>query len=355
MFRLRPTSVTGFPRCGSIAACHAMRPTPPSSNPACGFPALGFPGNPRLGHSQGVAQFDRSQIHQPQILEVFVCRLPFRSSKGPLAPSLEMCYQAKFKKTVDFAKCLAWIAIFPRRQQHILPKYPIIQNIKSKLRLLLGLLAQFLSQFREFLRQLNTLSQSERWAFGSQFFRSGTIVQAVLLSYRQKHVSGQAPWLRRHYPASMLLWACPTPDQGRQRVISSPKTSWLGPLPAGPPRFLDQSVSTRRPLSPRGARQLHTSVASLPTMGFTYPGRMATPRKFNEAETGSLALRLALSPHEASPDRVTPSHARSATCQTGNLQGELLSVHKIDQAWPGTPGFTGSSGYKGLRPKDISP
>jgi hypothetical protein len=37
---------------------------------------------------------------------VFVCRLPFRSSKGPLAPSLEMCYQAKFKKTVDLAKCL---------------------------------------------------------------------------------------------------------------------------------------------------------------------------------------------------------------------------------------------------------
>jgi hypothetical protein len=72
---------------------------------------------------------------------------------------------------------------------------------------------------------------------------------------------------------------------------------------------------------------------------------MATFSKFNEAETGSLALRLALLPHEASPDRVTPSHARSATCQTDNLQGELLSVHKIDQAWPGAPGFTGSSGY----------
>ena len=65
---------------------------------------------------------------------------------------------------------------------------------------------------------------------------------------------------------------------------------------------------------------------------------MATFVKFNEAEVGSLALRLALSPLKASPDRVTPSHARSATCQTGNLQGELLSVHKIDQAWPGAPG-----------------
>jgi hypothetical protein len=121
----------------------------------------------------------------------------------------------------------------------------------------------------------------------------------------------------------------------------SPMTLWLGPRPVGPPRFLSQSVSTRHPLSPRKARQLHTPVASLPTLGFTYPGRMATFEKFNEAEVGSLALRLALSPLKASPDRVTPSHARSATCQTGNLQGELLSVHKIDQAWPGAPGLSG--------------
>ena len=111
MFRLRHTSVSRFPRRGSLSACHASRPDPPSSNPACGFPALGFPGNSRLGHSQGVAQFDRSQIHQPQRLKVFVCRPPFRCSKGPLAPSLKMCYQAKFKKTVDLAKGLAWITI----------------------------------------------------------------------------------------------------------------------------------------------------------------------------------------------------------------------------------------------------
>jgi len=97
----------------------------------------------------------------------------------------------------------------------------------------------------------------------------------------------------------------------------------------------------RRPLSPRRARQLPAPVASLPALGFTYPGRMATLKKFNEAEPGSLALRLTLSPHKASPDRVTPSRARSATCQTGNLQGELLSVHKIGQALPGAPGFTG--------------
>ena len=111
MFRLRHTSVSRFPHRGSLSACLASRPDPPSSNPACGFPALGLPRNSRLGHSQGVAQFDRSQIHQSQMFKVFVRRPPFRSSKGPLTPSLEMSYQAKFKKTVDIPKCLAWVTI----------------------------------------------------------------------------------------------------------------------------------------------------------------------------------------------------------------------------------------------------
>jgi len=57
VFRLRHTSVTEFPRCGSLAACHALRPTPPSSDRTCSFPASGSPGNSRLRHSQGVARF----------------------------------------------------------------------------------------------------------------------------------------------------------------------------------------------------------------------------------------------------------------------------------------------------------
>ena len=111
MFRLRHTSVSGFPRCGSIAACHALRPAPPSSNPACGFPALGFPENSRLGHSQGAARFERSQIHQPQFLKVLVHRSPFWRSKGPLAPSLKMCNQAKFNEAVDLTEFLTWVTM----------------------------------------------------------------------------------------------------------------------------------------------------------------------------------------------------------------------------------------------------
>ena len=111
MFRLRPTSVSGFPRCGSISACLALRSIPPSSNPACGFPALGFPENSRSGHTQGVARLRRSQGHQPQIRKVLVHRRPFRWSKGPLAPSLEMSYQSEFKKTIDPTKSLPWITM----------------------------------------------------------------------------------------------------------------------------------------------------------------------------------------------------------------------------------------------------
>ena len=97
----------------------------------------------------------------------------------------------------------------------------------------------------------------------------------------------------------------------------------------------------RQLLSPRRAGQLHTPVASLPALSFTYPGRMTTLIPYNEAEPGSLSLRLTHSRREASPDRVNPSRARSATCQTGNLQGKLLTVYQIDQALPGAPGFTG--------------
>ena len=61
----------------------------------------------------------------------------------------------------------------------------------------------------------------------------------------------------------------------------------------------DCSVDIRRPLSPRGVRPLHMFVASRPISDFTPSGRMVTPKRFHEAETGSLALRLTPLPSEA--------------------------------------------------------
>jgi hypothetical protein len=104
LFRLRHPSVTGFPRCGSIAACHATRPTPPSSNRTCGFPASGSPGSSRLGHSPGLSLpwFGPSTQPRPQKDVLFrsrayaqavllSSRLKHASSK---APSLHGHYPA---------------------------------------------------------------------------------------------------------------------------------------------------------------------------------------------------------------------------------------------------------------------
>src|SRR5664280_2373266 len=73
-------------------------------------------------------------------------------------------------------------------------------------------------------------------------------------------------------------------------------------------------------------------IASPPVSGFIIFGRLATSTLRNEAESGSLALRLAgLLPRfpPAGLPRLAPVplHAR-----TSNLHGEFLSFHKISQA-----------------------
>jgi hypothetical protein len=70
---------------------------------------------------------------------------------------------------------------------------------------------------------------------------------------------------------------------------------------AGPPRFLGRSFHARCPLSPRRVRRLLAPISSPPIAGFRILGRLATPTLCHEAEPGSLALRLACSPREASP------------------------------------------------------
>ena len=79
---------------------------------------------------------------------------------------------------------------------------------------------------------------------------------------------------------------------------------WTTPtLPpfAGSPRFLCFSFPTRCLQSPRGACRLRSSVASPTVAGFVLSGRLAAPTLCNEAESSLLSLRLAGSPHRASP------------------------------------------------------
>jgi hypothetical protein len=78
-------------------------------------------------------------------------------------------------------------------------------------------------------------------------------------------------------------------------------------------------------------------IASPPISGFILFGRLATPIKRHEAESGSLTLRLAGLLSRFPPAGLlrlapVPLHARMS-----NLHGELLSIHKISQAWPGIP------------------
>ncbi len=70
---------------------------------------------------------------------------------------------------------------------------------------------------------------------------------------------------------------------------------------------------------------------------------------FNEAVSGSLALRLASLSHEASPGRITPPCARLTTYVTSNSYDELLSAHENNQACPGAPDFTEKSKGKSVR------
>jgi hypothetical protein len=73
---------------------------------------------------------------------------------------------------------------------------------------------------------------------------------------------------------------------------------------------------------------------------FVISGRLLAFRLRNEAESGSLALRLACSPHKFPPNGLLHPTLASATCRTGNLHGELLSVHKIK---PGLSWRTGDA------------
>ena len=78
----------------------------------------------------------------------------------------------------------------PGRLQRVGPKDSIVQGVKSKLRPQLSLSAQLLSQTRKFLRHTYPFAQCLGRALMCRTFRSGTLIQAALLSYQQKRVSG---------------------------------------------------------------------------------------------------------------------------------------------------------------------
>src|ERR1035437_8996182 len=106
------------------------------------------------------------------------------------------------------------------------------------------------------------------------------------------------------------------------------------PRPAGSPRFLDCSIPARCPQPPRKVRRVlaHCFPADIRLHPIWRTGHLHWR---HEAESGSLALRLAgLLPRfpPAGLRRLAPVplHAR-----TSNLHGEFLKIQKISQPCPG--------------------
>lgn len=98
--------------------------------------------------------------------------------------------------------------------------------------------------------------------------------------------------LHRHYPASSLLWASPTPIKTDYTVIDSRVAPDISVGLYGPLRFLCISFCARSPLSPRSALRMLLFVPSPQVAGFTPSGGLTALSLCNEAVTDSLSLGL---------------------------------------------------------------
>src|SRR5262245_3364773 len=216
--------------------------------------------------------------------------------------------------------CCALVGLYTRQCsfQHVDPIDAVIQRIEPKLLLLLRLLAQFLSQLRNFLRHPAFFHPVYR------FFRSRIKVQAVFPLLTVNNVSSQAPSLHGCYPLPRYYEPVRLPNVAARAVIDS-RPALMTPLSGD-----ENSISSSRPWVSQVPRLIFARALS-PLTPEGSPGAFA--RCFpddarlrlirqrgrlhlrNEARTSSLALRLARSPCEASHVPLLDTHARLATCQ----------------------------------------
>ena len=131
---------------------------------------------------------------------------------------------------------------------------------------------------------------------------------------------------RPHYygPRRLPAGAAPTVMDSRQALD----------LRSTPPGLPGSWLVCRRPPSPLTPGSPSTARARCFVDGSRLRRFRAVGRSqitCNEAESGSLSLRLTSSPSEASWDRITPSHARLATWRTSTYHGQYLSTNEINQ------------------------
>ena len=153
---------------------------------------------------------------------------------------------------------------------------------------------QLLSQQREFLRHPGV-------AAAGRIFRSG-LSQAVLLSSYVCSFSSAAPWLHKPpTPLPRLLWTAPTPGFRPPPGYSIPSRRL--PLvrllrPGLPGSSADLSLRAA-PSHPGKSGDCFYPLLHRQYQASSNPADCPLPSR-NEAETGSLALRLAGSSFEAS-------------------------------------------------------
>ena len=227
---------------------------------------------------------------------------------------------------------------FPGRLQRVPPIDPVIQRIEPELRLLLGFLAQLLSQRREFLRQRPLPPRFRRDLGPRRLSRSGRLLPAALLS------SYRIVLLLRPLRSTVITRFLATMSRSDSRPeprlrLFIPPGRW--PRPPRPPRRVSQvppliCLRAPSPTTPRGPAVAFAHC--FPTGGRLHPSW----------ETGHLPFTLTRPNrvHWRYGSRIRRSRLRRWNCfhprsigylLNEHLQGKLLSACKISQAFPGTP------------------
>ena len=200
----------------------------------------------------------------------------------------------------------------------------------------LGLVVQLLSQAREALRQGAAPSL---WPapLPRQVIRRGILgIQAALPSSDSASLRHGpfAPRALPRFPATM--GRSDSRPQPRGRLCIPAPASGHPPHWAGSPRFLDRSVGARCPHPPRRVRRVRLPVATSPVLASASLG--AWPLSPSVTRPNRVRLRYGSRLRRARLRPPDCSDARSlGYMSTGNSHGDLLSGHKIGQAWPGAP------------------
>ena len=158
----------------------------------------------------------------------------------------------------------------PRGRQHVGPVDPVIQGVEPELRLLLGLLTQLPSQFGDFRRQRDPglhLRQDRRLVLGRRraaSFRSGTFVQADLLTSDGKHESGRGPSLRGQLPRFVATMSPSDSRPGRATVMDSrrPLIRRHARAPTTRPGLSGSSIDLSAPAVPYSPRRSPTAASA---------------------------------------------------------------------------------------------